>query len=559
MARTTTRQMGEALRSVFPRREIYVRTAGEVHYLALSPALQLATFLFVVAALIWGTFASVAALFPDAALAAKSRQIVELRAALTELARSHDALQARLMDSVEREAASRARSEGAQAVRDQSDRQRREAESRLSAMEAERDRLGAMRVALESRVAALESAAGAAGGAQAALAKALAERDAALASAQEFKTQVAALERGAAKTGGHDPVMAATERERDDARAEAAGLRARVATLENDVRSTGEATAKVTLMMQERNEARVQAAEAERRARDMEGAVRASHDRMAELEQAHGRLQKELADTRAARELLEHDRNALAGHSAALEAKLAGIETEQGAFLSKLEETTGTTVKQIERLIRATGLKIEDLVDPPRTASNKSGQGGPLKAMSKADLAAFAKATASDERDIEGRLTRLSTQLSHLNDLRGALSSVPLRAPLEEFELSSGFGPREDPFTGRPAMHEGLDLRGERHTPIQVTAAGTVSFAGRDGAYGKMVEVDHGHGFATRYGHLDRIDVTEGQHLEMGDVVGLLGNTGRSTGSHVHYEVLFDKRPRDPIKFLEAAENVFKK
>ncbi len=562
MAKTATRRFSEALRSVFPRREIYIRTAGEVHYLALTPTVQMIGCISLTAFLIWGVFASVSTLFPDAALAAKTRQVLELRAGLTELTRAHDALQARLMDSVEREAASRARAETSTAARDQLDRAKREADARLAAIEIERDKLGAQRVALESRVSLLESAVGNAGSAGSALARSLAERDAALMQVQDLKSRLAQLDRpdqsGAVASIGRNPAMAAAERERDEARAETAGLRARLAGLEGEAQSGAEASAKMTLMMQERNEARQQSSDADRRARDLEGAVRASHERLADLEASAQRLQASLDETKSARDVAERERSRLASHVGTLEAKLAGIESEQGAFLAKLEETTGTTVRQIEKLIKATGLKLEDLIDMPKPAG-KSGQGGPLKAMSRADLVAFAKANALDERDIEGRVARLSGDLSHLNDLRSVLISIPLRPPVEDYELSSGFGPREDPFTGRPAMHEGLDLRAERHTPILTTAPGKISFAGRDGAYGKMVEVDHGHGISTRYGHLDRIDVTEGQSVDLGEVVGLLGNTGRSTGNHVHYEVLVDGKPRNPIKFLEATENVLKK
>ncbi len=563
MAKSGLSRLGDALVSAFPRREIYVRTAGEVHYLSLSPTLQIALSISFLVCLIWGAFASIATIFPDAALAAKTRQVLELRAGLTELTRAHDVLQARLMDSVEREAASRARAEAQTAAKEAIDRQRREIEARASATEAERDKLGAQRVALESRISLLEQAIGNPGSAGASLAKALAERDASQMQIQELKVRLATLEKADGSmmgaNAGRNPAIAATEKERDDARAEAVGLRARIAALELESHSGAEASAKMTLMMQERNEAKQQSAEAERKARDLEGAVRTSHERLAELETETQKLQLTLDDTKAARDAAERERTRLAGHLSALEAKLAGIETEQGAFLAKLEETTGTTVRQIERLIRATGLKLEDLIEPAKPAGLRPGQGGPLKAMSKADLAAFAKMNAVDERDIEGRINKLTNDLVHLNDLRSVFLSVPLLAPLDDYEPSSGFGPRDDPFTGRLAMHEGLDMRAERHTPVKVTAGGSVAFAGRDGAYGKMVEVDHGHGISTRYGHLDRIDVTEGQRVEPGDVVGLLGNTGRSTGNHVHYEVLVDGRPRNPIKFLEATENVFKK
>src|SRR5262249_15620295 len=157
---------------------------------------------------------------------------------------------------------------------------------------------------------------------------------------------------------------------------------------DGDGHSGGEAVAKITLMTHERNDARVQAAEAEKHARDLEGAVKANHSRLAELEQNQGQLQATIDNLTNGRDSAEKSRDENAGRVQQLESKLASIESEQGVFLAKLEETTGTTVKQIEKLIKATGLKIEDLVEMPK-AGIKSGQGGPLKAMSKADYAAF--------------------------------------------------------------------------------------------------------------------------------------------------------------------------
>ncbi|MGH6790121.1 MAG: M23 family metallopeptidase, partial [Pseudolabrys sp.] len=111
---------------------------------------------------------------------------------------------------------------------------------------------------------------------------------------------------------------------------------------------------------------------------------------------------------------------------------------------------------------------------------------------------------------------------------------------------------RTDPFLGRPAMHSGIDFRGAMGEPARVTAAGTVTMAGWDGGYGKMVEVDHGNGFSTRYGHLSEIDVKIGQKIRAGEVVGKIGSTGRSTGPHLHYETRINDQPLDPQKFLRA-------
>ena len=153
----------------------------------------------------------------------------------------------------------------------------------------------------------------------------------------------------------------------------------------------------------------------------------------------------------------------------------------------------------------------------------------------------------------ERELTRLDIARAQTEQLNRALVFVPVRKPVSgEIDLSSQFGVRVDPFLRIPAMHTGLDFRGEVGDPIRATAAGTVTAAGWTGGYGKMVEIDHGNGLATRYGHLSQIDVNVGDKIRIGQVVGRLGSTGRSTGPHVHYETRIDGEAVDPQKFLNA-------
>ncbi|BCX19123.1 MAG: hypothetical protein KatS3mg117_2805 [Geminicoccaceae bacterium] len=138
-------------------------------------------------------------------------------------------------------------------------------------------------------------------------------------------------------------------------------------------------------------------------------------------------------------------------------------------------------------------------------------------------------------------------------DVRGwPLDHLPLAAPLGRFVLASPFGPRPSPFTGLPSRHEGVDLLAPPGTPVRAAAAGRVRSAGRDGPFGLAVELEHGGGLTTRYAHLARILVRPGAAVEVGQPVGLLGNSGRSTGPHLHYEVRLAGRPLDPMLFLEA-------
>jgi len=169
-----------------------------------------------------------------------------------------------------------------------------------------------------------------------------------------------------------------------------------------------------------------------------------------------------------------------------------------------------------------------------------------MRRVSETKLSATANA-------FDRQLHRISVARAQAEKLTRTMSAVPIRKPvIGEIDTTSGFGVRLDPFLGRPAMHTGLDFRGNTGDPIRATASGTVTSAGWNGGYGRMVEVDHGHGMVTRYGHLSEIDVTVGQHIKIGQVVGRLGSTGRSTGPHLHYETRVDGDAVDPHKFLRA-------
>ena len=116
--------------------------------------------------------------------------------------------------------------------------------------------------------------------------------------------------------------------------------------------------------------------------------------------------------------------------------------------------------------------------------------------------------------------------------------------------LSSTVGARQDPITGESDYHEGLDISADRGTPVYATADGVVRTAGREGGYGNLVILDHEYGLETRYGHLSRLHVREGTSVKRGDIIGLVGSTGRSTGSHLHYEVRVNGRLLNPLQLL---------
>jgi murein DD-endopeptidase MepM/ murein hydrolase activator NlpD len=131
--------------------------------------------------------------------------------------------------------------------------------------------------------------------------------------------------------------------------------------------------------------------------------------------------------------------------------------------------------------------------------------------------------------------------------------SLPLSTPLEHYQIGSRFGPRRDPFNGRAAFHSGLDFDAGYMSPIYATAPGIVTYAGYRHDYGKVVEIDHGNGIVTRYGHMHRYTVSVGQRVEAHAQIGLLGSTGRASGPHVHYEVIVNGQPEDPERFIALA------
>ena len=136
-----------------------------------------------------------------------------------------------------------------------------------------------------------------------------------------------------------------------------------------------------------------------------------------------------------------------------------------------------------------------------------------------------------------------------IEEQKNILASTPAIRPTKGW-FSSGFGYRTSPFTGRRTFHKGLDIANKTHTPIIASADGVVAFAGKKGGMGLMIKIDHGHGMATRYGHLSKINVKRGEAVERGDVIGLMGNTGRSTGPHLHYEVRLNGVAVNPIKYI---------
>jgi len=222
-----------------------------------------------------------------------------------------------------------------------------------------------------------------------------------------------------------------------------------------------------------------------------------------------------------------------------LQTSLDQVERRQMAALSSVEDSMESRVRRMRGVFTDLGLDMAQL----EAATPRSGVGGPFVPVRlPADAGAF-----------ERQLYRINTTRAQVERLNRTLALVPYRKPvIGEVEFTSGFGVRSDPFLGRPAMHTGLDFRAATGDPVRATANGKVISSGWAGGYGRMVEIDHGNGLATRYGHLSEINVKVGDVIKIGQVIGAVGSTGRSTGPHLHYETRIDGDAVDPQKFLRA-------
>ena len=185
--------------------------------------------------------------------------------------------------------------------------------------------------------------------------------------------------------------------------------------------------------------------------------------------------------------------------------------------------------------------------------TGRTGAGGPLATAAPigSDVSLSAS-TSFDQRSasLSSQLSALETQFARREALT---ASTPTVAPVRGL-LNSGFGARRDPITGEGAFHPGLDISTRRHEPVLATASGVVIKSGWGGDYGQVVEIDHGTGYRTVYGHLDSILVREGQRVRRGERVGLVGSTGRATGPHLHYEVRQGDRILNPLEYILDAK-----
>ena len=237
---------------------------------------------------------------------------------------------------------------------------------------------------------------------------------------------------------------------------------------------------------------------------------------------------------------------ALDSRVAVLEREISEWETRQETLLAQLEDATKTSLSSLDKLFVGTGVNLETILN--QTKRDYTGRGG-------GPLEDGEEASAPPAEDNE-RVAALMTDLERMSLMRVAIDRLPFGIPTKGARLTSGFGPRRDPYRRSTRMHNGIDFAAPVGTPIYTTADGVVVFSGRQRGYGIVVKIRHAFGFETVYAHLNKSRVKVGQRVERGDRIADMGNTGRSTGSHLHYEVRIDNKPVNPKKFIKAARNV---
>ena len=234
-----------------------------------------------------------------------------------------------------------------------------------------------------------------------------------------------------------------------------------------------------------------------------------------------------------------------------LKNNLKTLNKSENEILQKLTETTKGNIQEIHYVLKRAGLNFKKLTRFNADIVDKNMfRGGPFVAFEQ---------VATTQHELKSVMYNLNYHIKELNGLKHLMSKMPLSAPLNYFTLSSHFGKRRDPINKRWAVHTGLDFGGIKNSRVYATAPGKVSFAGRKGKYGKIVVINHGYGLKTKYGHLNKILVKRDQKVEYRAKIGLMGSTGRSTGPHLHYEILFKGKHQNPWHFIKAGRYVYKR
>lgn len=343
--------------------------------------------------------------------------------------------------------------------------------------------------------------------------------------------------------------------ERDQSFAEAASAQARFRTAMERI---GRQQTEILAAAEERREMEQALASLQARLAEAESGRRAAEAAVAEAPASSG---AEMAATLAAvttaldaavtdRDAAQADRETLSADLAEARLKARVTDRRQEEMVAQLRAAVAQSSAPLEDLLKKSGLDADSLLATAR--NDYSGEGGPLIPIGVSTRNFPGDAEASD------RFDSLMVDVDRMNLLRIALGKVPYANPLKDaYRFTSPFGMRSDPFGRGRRGHTGVDFAGPSGTPIYATADGVVVAAGRENGYGLAVRVQHDFGFETLYAHQSRLRVKVGQRVSRGDRIGDMGSTGRSTGSHLHYEVIVNGRQVNPMTYVEAAKDVF--
>ncbi|MSU89073.1 peptidoglycan DD-metalloendopeptidase family protein [Rhodobacteraceae bacterium 2CG4] len=249
------------------------------------------------------------------------------------------------------------------------------------------------------------------------------------------------------------------------------------------------------------------------------------------------------------RDTQREDMTRLRTQITAMKLRMEIAADRQERLIATLEDAVQVSFKPLEKLFEGTGLDVDSLLR--KVSSEYSGIGGD-------GMVIPASLAGGDEPEANARLASLMAGMDRTNMMRIAATKIPFTMPVRQaHRFTSGFGPRNDPKNGSRRAHNGIDLAGPRGTRIEATADGVVTYAGWSSGFGKLVKIQHAFGFETYYAHQDKIRVKVGDRIARGDHIGDMGNTGRSTGVHLHYEVRLGGSPVNPLTYIKAAQDVF--
>ncbi len=225
--------------------------------------------------------------------------------------------------------------------------------------------------------------------------------------------------------------------------------------------------------------------------------------------------------------------------------KVSELEIRRNELLASLQVRALNRINAIETVLKSVGLNYAKLTG---RKTPTDAMGGPFIPVDIENTQENRKMYTTGE---------FFSQLKYLYELERIMTAMPLAYPIGEARITSGFGVRNDPFNNSYSMHYGIDFAGKTDAKAFATAPGTVTFSGWQNGYGNMVEINHGFGLSTRYGHLKKTIAYKGQKLKRGDTVGIQGSTGRSTGDHLHYEVRINGLAVNPVKFVNKARLIY--